>query len=259
MTTNPTTEVDGKLQLLPPGGAAPEDVVMGSFTRHGGVSVAPFSSCNISFGVGDVGGNVESNRERIKQLLGTDILVSARQIHGDQIYHLNSRPDKDLRIDGYDALMTSIAGVALLIGHADCQAIMLYDPEHKAIAAVHSGWRGTVANIVAATVAAMQECFGTRPERLIVGIGPSLGPCCAEFINYRDELPAEFQRFMSGPRTFHFWEITRHQLRDCGVLPGFISLPSICTSCSADFFSYRRACRNSNGVTGRNGSVVMIP
>lgn len=234
------------------------EVVHGSVSSRGGVSIGPFASNNISFGVGDDASCVTKNRENIKKKFGLNHLVSAHQVHGRNIHQVQGPLGHDCIIDDTDALMTNVVGVGLMIGHADCQAVLLYDIKHRAVAAVHNGWRGSVVNIVAATVAAMRETFGTTPEHLISGIGPSLGPCCAEFVHYKKELPLSFQDFRVGENHFDFWKITRRQLLQCGVPDESISCTETCTVCSSDFFSYRRACRSSDGVTGRNGSLIAL-
>lgn len=228
------------------------------FDRHGGEGKAPYGSRNISFGVGDDEAIVRKNRKLVQQSLGLDRLVSARQIHGDGIYCHTSGPEKNKEIDGVDALMTIEAGVGLMIQQADCQAILLYDPIRRAVAAIHCGWRGSVAGIIGKTIARMQENFSTNPGDLEAMVSPSLGPCCAEFINYKEELPEEFLRFRVGDNHFDFWKITRWQLRNCGLRDEAITVAGICTACSPDYFSYRRACRTSNGRTGRNCSVIAL-
>ncbi len=233
-------------------------IVHGSVSRFGGESAGSFASNNISFGVGDDASCVSRNRENIKKRFGLNYLVSAHQVHGNNIHQVEGPLDHDYIIDDTDALMTNVVGVGLMIGHADCQAVLLYDRGHRAVAAVHNGWRGSVVNIVAGTVEAMQETFGTRPEHLIAGIGPSLGPCCAEFVHYKTELPPSFLDFRVGENHFDFWKITRNQLQKCGVPGRSISCLETCTVCSSDFFSYRRACRSTDGVTGRNGSLIAL-
>lgn len=229
------------------------------FDRHGGVSIPPYDSLNIGHSVGDSGEAVEANRAAVKERAGVAALVSARQVHGDSIYlHKEEKADRDLEVEGYDALITDRTNVGLMIQHADCQAILLHDFRHHIIAAVHCGWRGSVVNLAAKTVAGMEEFFGAEPSCMKAVISPSLGPCCAEFVNHREELPAEFQRFMVDDNFFDFWKISKWQLEECGVLPENITLPATCTSCSADYFSYRRACREGNGVTGRNCSVIAL-
>jgi YfiH family protein len=201
---------------------------------------------------------VQSNREKIKQSLGIKLLVSARQVHGEQISRILEIPERDEEIDGVDALMTDRRGVGLMIQHADCQAILLHDPRRSAIAAVHCGWRGSAIGIIEKTVQAMSSCYQSRPEDMVACISPSLGPCCAEFINHHQELPASFQAFQTRSNHFDFWQISRSQLMAAGLDPEQISMAGICTSCSPDYFSYRRAVRLGNGITGRNCTIIAL-
>lgn len=230
----------------------------GLFDRHGGVSNGPFASFNVGLSVGDEMESVTANRRRIKENMGLKSLLSARQVHGDEVYLLADQPADDIEVDGFDSLITRQRNVGLIIQHADCQAVLLYDPVQEAIGAVHSGWRGSVANLLKKTITAMGHAFGTDPLHLQAVISPSLGPCCAEFVNYRTELPAEFQEFMDERSHFNFWQISKHQLLQCGLLEKGIVLPTVCTSCSTDYFSYRRACREADGTTGRNCSVIAL-
>lgn len=233
-------------------------VIQATFDRHQGLSAAPFASLNCSFGVGDKEETVQGNRGLIKQCLHLDHLVSARQIHGDIISSVEGIPGGNDEIEGVDALMTSQRGVGLMIQHADCQAVLLHDPVRSVIAAIHCGWRGSVIGIPEKTVREMQNCYHSRPRDIHAVISPSLGPCCAEFINYRRELPAAFQAFRVKDNHFDFWEISRSQLMDAGLLRENIRIAAICTSCSPDFFSYRRARRRGDGTTGRNGTVIAL-
>jgi purine-nucleoside/S-methyl-5'-thioadenosine phosphorylase / adenosine deaminase len=228
------------------------------FDRHGGEGRAPYSSRNISFGVGDDDKIVERNREMVKQSLGLDRLVSAQQVHGNRIYCHAGDSLEGREIEGVDALLTRKPGVGLMIQQADCQAVLLYDPVRRAIAAIHCGWRGSVNGVIAKTVLSMRDFFGTDPEDLLAAVSPSLGPCCAEFINYKKELPEEFTRFQVRDRYFDFWQITRWQLAACGLKASAVTVAGICTVCSPDYFSYRRACRRANGNTGRNCSVIAL-
>ncbi len=236
--------------------AAP--LIRATFDRHHGVSGAPFGSLNGSFGVGDCAEKVQANRNRMKQSLGINRLVSARQVHGEQIFRIEEMPDSDQEIDGIDALMTNRRGIGLMIQHADCQAILLHDPVQSAIAAVHCGWRGSVIRIIEKTVEMMSSCYQSRAEDMVAIISPSLGPCCAEFINHRQELPASFQAFQARSNYFDFWQISKAQLMKAGLQPDKIKMTKTCTACSPDFFSYRRAKRKGNGVTGRNCSIIAL-
>jgi copper oxidase (laccase) domain-containing protein len=97
------------------------------------------------------------------------------------------------------------------------------------------------------------------PNTLLAVISPSLGPCCAEFIHYRKELPTWMHAYQIRPHYFDFWAISRQQLIDAGVLPAHIDVATICTCCNPQFFSYRRATKTSGGRTGRNGSIIGLP
>lgn len=221
--------------------------------RMGGVSPAPYGSLNLSFGVGDTDENVRENRQRLKAALGIPVLASAKQVHGDRVWVIDAPLAQDTEEAGYDALVTNQPGVALMVQQADCQAVLLHDSVRNVVAAIHAGWRGSVANIIAKTIHTMVERFGTNPADVVAGISPSLGPCCAEFINYRAELPAEFHGHQVTSNHFDFWAISRDQLVAAGVREEQIETARICTKCSPDYFSFRR-----ERVTGRFGSVIML-
>ncbi|MBI5556920.1 MAG: peptidoglycan editing factor PgeF [Deltaproteobacteria bacterium] len=221
------------------------------FNRHGGASLPPFDMLNVSYGVNDAWQSVTTNRQLIKKNLGIDLLVSGKQVHGATIHLVATKPDSDLEITGCDAFISSIAGVGLMIQQADCQAVMLFDPSRQVVANIHCGWRGSVENIIGGTISAMQRCFHTEPADLLAAISPSLGPCCAEFVNYRTELPDHFHPFQVKPRYFDFWAISRQQLAQAGVLQDNISTASICTVCNPEWFSYRR-----DGNTGRFCTII---
>ena len=228
------------------------------FDRHGGTSVGPFDSFNTSYTVGDLRSTVDGNRKKVKDFLSLDYLVSARQVHGDRIFSLNKRPEDDCEVDGYDALLTDLSDVGIMVQHADCQAVLLFDPIRKVIGAVHCGWRGSVLNILGKTVKTMTEEYHSQPKDILAVISPSLGPCCSEFINHRRELPPDFRTFEVRENHFDFWRISREQLRESGLIPSAITTSGICTCCSDDYFSYRRAKRLGDGRTGRNCSVVAM-
>ena len=230
----------------------------GIFTRHGGVSQPPYDSLNVAWNNGDEPGRVADNLERIRQWLGFDRLVAAPQVHGD-LSHLISAGD----LGGYrerapllmappgDALITRLRGVGLMIKVADCQAVLVVDPVKRVIANIHCGWRGSVVGIIAKTIQRLVTECGSRSRDLIAAIGPSLGPCCAEFRNYRDELPPALWRYERRPLHFDFWQISRDQLLAAGLAAENIEVAGRCTVCDADFFSYRR-----EQTTGRQAAVL---
>jgi len=221
------------------------------FNRLEGVSPPPWSSRNVSFGIGDASKNVLANRKQLKKILNIKRLISANQVHGTKVHAVREHPPEDLEMEGYDALITNVSGVGLMVQQADCQAVLLFDPDKKVIGIVHVGWRGSVADILSETIFTMGDVFATEPADLQAAISPSLGPCCAEFINFRTELPSSLHGYQVQPNYFDFWAISRAQLCGAGVLPENITVAEVCTYCNQDYFSYRR-----DKETGRFGSVI---
>ena len=178
-------------------------------------------------------------------------LVSARQVHGSRVFNAKESLEADLEVEGFDALITNVPGLGLMIQQADCQAVMLFGPEKMAIGIAHAGWRGSINDVISRTVIAMGNAFATAPADLIAAISPSLGPCCAEFIHYKDELPVSLHGYQVRPNYFDFWAISRDQLCTAGVRPENIHIAGICTCCNRDYFSYRRERK-----TGRFASMI---
>jgi hypothetical protein len=230
----------------------------GMFNRHGGVSVDPYASLNVGRRLGDSPAAVEENRLRVKAALRIPRVLSARQIHGRGISCLTEPLREDRSIDGVDALVTDRPGIGLMIQQADCQAVLLCDPVREVIAAVHCGWRGSVQGILPVVIAVMVNTYGTQPADLQGVISPSLGPCCAEFVNYKRELLPAFEPFMVQDNYFDFWRISMFQMVSAGMVESRIRTAGVCTCCSDDYFSYRRATRQHGGPTGRNCSVIAL-
>ncbi len=228
------------------------------FDRYGGVSDGRFSSLNIGNFTGDEEKHVTENRQRVRTTMGASALLFAKQVHGNNVYYLSTPVERDIEIDGVDALVTDQIDVGLVIQQADCQAVLFFDPVQEVIAAVHCGWRGSVQQILERTVLVMTEQYGSKPADIRAAISPSLGPCCAEFKNYKKELPEDFYTFMLSGDRFDFWQISRYQLGCAGLVESHIRTASICTCCSPDYFSYRRSSRTDGGITGRNCSVIML-
>lgn len=218
--------------------------------RHGGESQAPFDSLNMSHHCGDEERAVNANWEKVKAVLGIERLKGCIQTHGDKVVAVNAKSENETA--DCDTIATDQPDIALMVRHADCQAAIFYDPAHKAIANVHAGWRGNVQNIYAKTVAFMREKYGTDPSELIVGISPSLGPCHAEFRNYRDELPESFWKFKTESNHFDLWKVAEEQLHEAGV--NNIEIARECTFANKDdFFSFRR-----DQTTGRHATLVWL-
>ena len=230
--------------------AAEPRLVHGLFSRQGGESSAPYHSLNVSFGVGDDPATVLANRALLKKALGLSTLVSARQVHGDRVLTINSPPPADFEAEGYDALITNLP-LGLMIQQADCQAVIIYDPEGPALGLAHVGWRGNVAGIIGLTVRAMTASFASDPAKLRAAISPSLSPCCAEFRDYHRELPGWMHEFQVRPAYFDFPAISIRQLTDAGLDPQRINRAGLCTRCNPAYYSFRR-----DKVTGRFATVA---
>jgi polyphenol oxidase len=249
-------------------------VVHGVFTRWGGVSAPPFDTLNAASSVGDSAEAVRENHARIASTLGLP-LVAARSVHGADVIEVTPTAGSPVgqwrqefwRRDA-DAMITDVPGFALFWAFGDCVPILLYDARHQAIGLVHAGWRGTAGAVAAHAVEAMRQRFGSRPEEMLAGIGPSIGKCC---YTVGDEVRERFrsnatawasacfeERATSGsderPALYvDLWESNRRQLLAAGLAPDHIELAGICTGCRTDlFFSYRMERQG----TGRFGVAI---
>jgi len=230
----------------------------GFFSRHGGSSGGSHASLNVGHRVGDDPAAVAENRRLIKKALAAQVLLSAHQTHGVNVFCLQEDIGADLEVDDTDALITDRPGVALMVQTADCQPVLLHDPRRRVVAAVHSGWRGSVQNILQETVATMCSTFRSDPGDIRAAIGPSLGPCCAEFIHYKKELPQAFSAYRDAGSNFDFWQISIMQLEKAGLAAAHIEVTGICSKCSPDHYSYRRSSSQGHEGTGRLASVIML-
>ena len=230
-------------------------LVHGVFTRCGGISRPPYESLNTSYTVGDQQEDVASNLNRINEVLGAENMIFMNQRHGENIVILDREPlPKFGQPPSADALITDRPHIGLMVKQADCQGVIIFDPIKHVVANVHCGWRGNVTNILGKDVHRMSRYFDCRGSHLLAAIGPSLGPCCAEFTTHGKIFPNSFQRFMVRENYFDLWAISRRQLMDAGLSADNIEIAGLCTRCRTDlFYSYRREKR-----TGRFGSVAML-
>ncbi len=234
------------------------EVTCAFFTRLGGVSKPPFDSLNVGHTVGDNLNAVEENHRRIFEALGISRsqIVTARQVHGLEVAVVDER-HRGKVIPETDGLLTSSPGLFLMLRFADCVPIALYDPKRKAIGLLHAGWKGSIMGIAFRAIKLMQEAFGSRPDEIMAGIGPSIGPCCYEIGEDVAELAREFWPeppiFFTPQGKMHLdlWELNRQWLLKAGVKK--IETAELCTSCRKDeFFSHRA----SKGLTGRFAGIV---
>lgn len=240
-------------------------------SRIGGISEGKYESLNLSILTDDLPAHVLENRRRFFKLLkiNTDDVVGAHQVHKDRIHEVSVN-DKgrgaylaDTVIPETDALMTDEKGITLTAFFADCVPVFFLDPVKKAIAIAHAGWKGTVAKIAAKTAMEMARVYGSGLSDLLVGIGPSIGPCHYQvdqpvinqvktaFPKYWQELLTEITE--DGHAQLDLWSANALQLEEVGVMAKNITVASLCTFCNRDiFFSHR------GGMAGRQAAVIML-
>lgn len=259
-------------------------LVHGFSTRGGGVSKLDGKRVlNLGFTEWDSRENVKENRRKLQEAVGAEEmkLAPVLQFHSDSIVVFERAPSAPVRADGS---ITQKNGLLLAIQTADCVPILLVDPEHRAIAAVHAGWRGTLARIVEKAVGRMQMEFKTQPEELLAAVGPAIGGCCYEvgtevaaafsgqFANaaeFFDDLrtgdepnPLQWLNMMPPghqppPKKvlLDLRKANRAQLVAGGLAEKNIFVSELCTACRRDLlFSYRK----EGAQSGRMMAVVGI-
>lgn len=275
-------------------------VVHGFSTRKGGASrLDEVAALNLGFTEWDSRDAVTQNRGAFLRAMAASkstaklgataargkSLVTLRQIHSDVVHVFSGAP---ARAPQGDAALCRQAGLLLGIQTADCVPILMADPRRRVVAAIHAGWRGTLARLLAKTLGRMRLEFGTRPEEVVAALGPAIGPCCYEvgpevaqafsgqFARAAEWFEGPFERLATGEEPNPLPWLTmmppghqpppervqldlraanRWQLVDAGVNPRNIAVSALCTACRSDlFFSYRK----ERAGTGRMMSVIGI-
>ena len=165
-----------------------------------------------------------------------------KQIHSDRVLEA-SAARRGGEVEG-DALVTAEAGSAIAVKTADCVSILMVDPRNRAIAAVHAGWKGTLAAIAARALEKMAALYGTRAADVRAAFGPSIGPCCFEV---GPEVAVLFQALfperadLSRQTTLDLREANRRVLAAAGVPTAQIDAQPPCSCCAGpQFYSWRR-------------------
>jgi YfiH family protein len=268
----------------------------GFSSKPGGASELPAKGksaaakvLNLGFTEWDARDSVLQNRKKFFQAIGASKMrpVTLKQIHSDSIRVVTSAKIPNEPAKG-DALITRTTGLLLTVQVADCVPILLADTKNRAVAAIHSGWRGTLNRIAEKALGRMRMEFGTDPEQVLAGIGPCIGACCYEvgtdvamefasqFPNAREWFEGPFDKLASGENDPNWlpWltmrppghpppepkvqlnliAANRWMLQNAGVPASKILSSDFCTSCRTDlFFSYRR-----EQMTGRSMAVIGI-
>jgi hypothetical protein len=244
--------------------AQDSDIRHGFSTRRGGVSLAPEGILNLGYVPWDSHDNVKENRRRFLSALGLtrDCLATVAQIHSAEFHIIIGRPHQWNPHTRGDALVTAERGVALAVQVADCFPVLISDPKTGTIAAVHAGWRGTLARILPQTLAGMKHKLGVDPACVLVAIGPGIRSCCFEVAS---EVAAAFEAAFPGAslcrphpthRGKHLLNMPRAltlQLAEAGASQETVYDLGLCTRCHTDeFFSYRA----EGAGTGRMMAVI---
>jgi YfiH family protein len=240
-------------------------------TRAGGVSPMPEAALNLAGFDDDAAENILENRRRFLRLFeGAYTLAACWQVHGHEVRVVrdiqDARGEAGARGETVrcDALTTNAAGVLVGVKTADCVPVLLGDARTGAVAAVHAGWRGTLASIVLRALERMAAEYGTHPQDVRAAVGPAAGVCCyevgAEVIEAFREKFTDAESLLVRTRAGHaridLPEANRRQLISAGVAPERAHLLPLCTICRTDlFFSYRRE-KRLHGRTGRLLAVI---
>ncbi len=240
-------------------------------TRTGGFSNPPYDALNLGFHVGDNPEMVLKNRERLAAAMKIplDNFTTARQVHDSNVAviteELKGRGafNFDTAISATDAMVTATPNICLMVLQADCVPLLFFDLKKKVIGVAHAGWKGTVLMVAQNMVKVLKEKFHCSADDILVGIGPSIGPCCYEIgpeviiqiakaFNNKRECITETA---DGKSYFNLWEANKMQLVQSGIPEKNIEIAKICTYCDHTvFFSYRYQQRE----TGRFGAGIML-
>ena len=230
----------------------------------------PENSLNLAGFNEDAAENILENRRRfLKLFAGEWALAGCWQVHGSDVRMVKDRIDAKPAEDAHgdtvycDAIVSDAPGVMAGVKTADCVPIMIGDPKTGAFAAVHAGWRGTVATVAVKALSQMMSNYNSKPEDVVVAIGPAAGACCYEV---GSEVIEAFGGFANSAELFKatreshacvdLIRANRAQLAGAGVNDEQIYNAPLCTMCRTDlFFSYRRE-KNIYGKVGRLMSVI---
>lgn len=257
----PLTQLNG-LQILKMENIEYSGIHPMFFSRHGGVSSAPWATLNLGGTVGDDPQNVRENRTRVFNAIcrkETDAF-DVWQVHSDTIIYTN-QPRRGNELQQADAIITDEPGLILFMRFADCVPIMIMDPIRGIISIIHSGWPGTVKRIAEKTARKLITQYHCNPADLRAVIGPSICvnhyPVGQDVIDEVESGLPEISRQVLTKRKeqtyFDLWKANEYLLRETGIEQ--IELSGICTAENPlDWFSHR----GEHGKTGRFGAVIYM-
>lgn len=230
----------------------------GFFNRSGGVSEGLYNSLNCSAFVGDNEENVSTNLSIVSDKLGAKKLFTLKQVHGSTCVIADENTENHLEAD---AIVTKSSLVAIGVLTADCAPILFVDEETKIIGAAHAGWKGAMRGVIQSTLATMTQ-IGANLDTIKAAIGPCISK---ESYEVGDDFKREFKGsgscFSLIKMRLHFdlSKYCKEILMQSGVNEKHIDLIGVDTFTNHDqYFSYRYANQNSNGICGRNISAIAL-
>jgi YfiH family protein len=238
----------------------------GFFTRAGGVSDGLYDSLNGGLGSDDAPARVTENRARMAAALGVapDRLVTAYQVHSPDVV-VATEPWTRAQAPRADAVVTAVRGLAVGITTADCGPLLLADRQAGVVGAAHAGWRGALAGVVEAAVAAMERLGAVR-TRMVAAVGPMIRQPCYEvgsdlMERFAAADPTNGRFFAPAARDGHaMFDLAGYiasRLKDAGV--GRIEDLGHCTYADpARFFSYRRSTHRAEADYGRHVNAIAL-
>jgi len=238
--------------------------------REGGISTGNFSSLNLGYKSGDDRKNVSKNWSLLCKALNIpdNKLLFPIQTHSKNIKIIT----EDIKVESYqdiqdkfpdtDGFITNRNDIYIAVLLADCVPVILFDPNNKIIAVVHSGWRGTIKNIVGHAIDLMESEFQCKSENILIGIGPSIGQDAFEV---GPEVTQEFvHTFGDNAHSIiekkekdhiNLWNAIKIQCVKKGIPEKNIEISGICNySNPEDFYSYRQ----QKGTTGRFAAGIRL-
>lgn len=196
-------------------------------------------------------------------------VTMGHQVHGERIAIIDRQGLAREDLEGFDAFITRLEGCAIAARTADCIPILIYDPVHRTVAAVHSGWKGTVLRISRKVIAEMTRLYGTAPAELRAVIGPGICRDCfqvgpevvGKFADAGFDMDAIWSRNserVSGDIAtgdhIDLFEANRLILLEAGMNPENIEVSGLCTYEDERFYSARR----QGAACGRNINAIML-
>jgi YfiH family protein len=241
-----------------------DGVPHGFLGRRGGVSEGVVAGLNVGWGSGDDRGAISENRRRaVEAVLPGARLVTVHQIHSHYVVEAGEWSEAER--PHADALVTDRPGVLLGILTADCAPVLLADREAGVVGAAHAGWRGALAGVSEATIAAMEK-LGARRERIAAAVGPCIGASNYEvddgfhglIVGYVPENQRFFADGPAGKRHFDLAAYVAARLAAAGV--GQVEELGLDTYAQPErFYSYRRATHCGEPAYGRQISLIGLP